>query len=210
MARPYAANAHYVDASGGANLSWYYDPNNQAANTTYGRTGANNAAVLAPLNATGNLAYSYQSTAIEAWLIDSSWAKKMESAAVMKTMPDVIATYARMGNHYKLVSKGAMTVAERKWWATHAQDLVDTMAWDGAADVVGLLKDHTSYGAFGDHGGAQREVQRIPMVMYAAGMSHINSGAPFHLVDVLPTVLRNMGIKQMAPMDGKAYNLPIH
>ena len=30
--------------------------------------GANNEAVLAPLNATGNLAYSYQSTAIEAWL----------------------------------------------------------------------------------------------------------------------------------------------
>ncbi len=27
--------------------------------------------MLAPLNATGNLAYSYQSTAIEAWLIDA-------------------------------------------------------------------------------------------------------------------------------------------
>jgi Type I phosphodiesterase / nucleotide pyrophosphatase len=204
-----AENAHYVDASGGGNLSWYYDPNNQCVNTTYGRAGANNAAVLGPLNATGNLAYSYQSTAIEAWLIDNSWAKKMESAAVMKTMPDVIATYVRMGDKYKLVAKGAMTRSEHKWWASHAQQIVNTMAFDGAADVVGLLADHTSYGVYGDHGGAQREVQRIPMVMYAKGMQHISSGAPFHLVDVLPTVLRSMGIKQMAPMDGKAYNLPL-
>ena len=33
----YAKNAHYVDANGGGNLSWYYDPNKQCANTTYGR-----------------------------------------------------------------------------------------------------------------------------------------------------------------------------
>jgi arylsulfatase A-like enzyme len=206
----YAENAHYVNAAGGGNLSWYFDPNATCKNTSYGRTGANNAAVLAPLNATGNLAYSYQSTAIEAWLIDHSWAKMMETAAVMKKMPDVIATYVRWGDGYRLVSKGAMTPTERKWWASHAQQLVDTMAFDGAADVVGLLKDRTSYGVYGDHGGAQREVQRIPMVFYAEGMTPIKSGAPFHLVDVLPTVLRNMSIPQMAPMDGTAYNLPIN
>ena len=37
-----AKNAHFVDAAGGGNLSWYYDPNGTCANTTYGRTGANN------------------------------------------------------------------------------------------------------------------------------------------------------------------------
>ena len=78
----------------GGNSSWYYDPNNLCANTTYGRAGANNP-MLAPLNATGNLAYSYQSTAIEAWLIDHSWAKKIEAADAMDAMPDVIATYVR-------------------------------------------------------------------------------------------------------------------
>ena len=83
------------------------------------------------------------------------------------------------------------------------------MASSTGPDVVGLLKDQTGYGVYGDHGGAQKEVQRIPMVMYAKGMKHIDSGAPFRLVDVLPTVLRNMGIRQMAPMDGKAYNLPL-
>ena len=46
---------------------------------------------------TGNVAFSYQSTAIETWLIDRSWAKKKEAAQVMKTLPDVIATYVKAG-----------------------------------------------------------------------------------------------------------------
>jgi predicted AlkP superfamily pyrophosphatase or phosphodiesterase len=206
----YAEEAHYVDAAGGGNLSWYYDPKSLAANTAYGRPGANNETVLAPLNATGNIAYSYQSTAIEAWLIDQGWCKKLETARAMQTLPGVIATYVMWGDKYVPVTRGTMTVSERKWWAAHGQKLVNTMAFDGAADVVGLLKNRTSYGVYGDHGGAQRDVQRIPMVMYAKGMQHVVRGTPFRLVDVMPTVLRTMGIPQMAPMDGKAYNLPIH
>jgi arylsulfatase A-like enzyme len=211
----WAKNAHYVDAAGGGNLSWYYDPNKTCANTSYGQPSAdptkvtNNEAVLHPLNATGNLAYSYQSTAIEAWLIDRSWAKKAEAAAAVKGLPDVIATYVRWGDRFMLTSTGKMTKTERAWWRSHGQKLVNTMASSTGPDVVGLLKDQTGYGVYGDHGGAQKEVQRVPMVMYAKGMKHISSGAPFHLVDVLPTVLRNMGIRQMAPMDGKAYNLPL-
>ena len=160
------------------------------------------------MNATGNLAYSYQSTAIEAWLIDRSWAKKAEAAAAMKGMPGVIATYVRWGDRFLLASSGRMTATERAWWASHGQKLVNTMASPTGPDVVGLLKDQTGYGVYGDHGGAQREVQRIPMVMYAKGMAHIESGAPFHS-SMSATVLRNMGIRQMAPMDGKAYNLPL-
>ena len=109
---------------------------------------------------------------------------------------------------YVLNSTGKMTKSERAWWASKAQKLVNTMASSAGPDVIGLLRDKTGYGVYGDHGGAQKEVQRIPMVMYAKGIKHISSGAPFRLVDVLPTVLRNMGIKQMAPMDGKGYKLP--
>jgi arylsulfatase A-like enzyme len=122
-------------------------------------------------------------------------------------MPDVIATYVRWGDRYVLTSKGPMTKAERTWWEANGQRLVDTMASPTAPDVVGLLKDRTSYGAYGDHGGAQKEVQRIPMVMWAKGMKHFDSTAQFRLVDVLPTVLYNMGIQKMAPMDGRAYKL---
>ena len=52
-------------------------------------------------------------------------------------------------------------------------------------------------------------MQRIPTVFYAKGIKKVKHGAQFRLVDVLPTVLRAMGIKQMAPMDGKAYKLPM-
>jgi predicted AlkP superfamily pyrophosphatase or phosphodiesterase len=213
-ASTYAKNKHYVDAAGGGNLSWYYDPNSICANTAYGRPNAdplkvtNNEAVLGPLNATGNLAYSYQSTAIEAWLIDRSWAKKAESAAAMKALPDVIATYVRWGDRFVRTSTGPMTRSERAWLESKGQKLVNTMASSTGPDVIGLLKDNTSYGVYGDHGGAQQSVQRIPMIMYAKGVKHVESGAPFRLVDVLPTVLRTMGIPQAAPMDGKAYKLP--
>ncbi len=203
----HAKNAHYVDVAGGGMKSWYYDPNDTCANTDYGLAGDNNEAVLGPLNATGNLAYSYQSTAMEAWLIDRSWAKKAEAAAAMKTMPDVIATYVRWGDRYVLASTGKMTRAERSWWTANGQKLVNTMASPTAPDVIGLLKDRTGYGVYGDHGGAQKEVQRIPMVFYAMGMKHADRTASFRLVDVLPTVLRRMGIPQMAPMDGRAFKL---
>ena len=36
--------------------------------------------------------------------------------------------------------------------------------------MIGLLADNTSYGAKGDHGGAQESVQRIPIVFYGAGV----------------------------------------
>jgi hypothetical protein len=208
----YAQNAYYVDKAGGGNYSWYYDPNNTCANTDYGTGIApnlNNESVLAPLNFNGNLAYSYQSTAIEAWLIDQGWSMKVAAADKMKMMPGVIATYIRDGDHYVLASKNKMTSAESSWWTAHGQELVDTMAFAGGPDVVGLLKDRTGYGVYGDHGGAQQDVQRIPMVMWAKGIKPAVKGTKFRLVDVMPTVLRNMGIPQMAPMDGEAYNLNI-
>jgi len=211
-ASTWAQSKYYYDVDGGGNYSWYYDPNNTCANTGYG-TGIgldlNNEAVLAPLNVNDNLAYSYQSTAIEAWLIDQSWDKKVIEAAAMKTMPGVIATYIRNGDRYILASTNKMTSAERNWWGTHGQELVDTMAFAGAADVVGLLKDRTSYGVYGDHGGAQQDVQSIPMVFYSKGIQPSTRGTAFRLVDVLPTVLLNMGIPEMAPMDGTAYDLNI-
>ena len=70
-----------------------------------------------------------------------------------------------------------MTWAEWRWWAQHGQELVDTMASKGAGDVVGLLADKTVYAVYGDHGGAQQDVQRIPMAFYASGIRHSKSDA---------------------------------
>jgi len=204
-----AADKFYgLDYASAGYDSWYNDPTGVCANTTYGREGHANP-ILQPLNDTGNIAYTYQSTGIEAWLIDQGWGKKLEAAEAMDSMPGVIATYVRWHDRYVLVSTNSMTSAERNWWRDRGQGIVDAMASSTAADVVGLLQDYTNYSVFGDHGGAQKNVQRIPMVMYAQGMKHMTSTAAFRLADVMPTVLYNMGIKRIAPTDGKAYKLPL-
>jgi hypothetical protein len=102
-----------------------------------------------------------------------------------------------------------MTKGERKWWRAHAQELVNTMAAPFAADVVGLLQDNASYGVAGDHGGAQEPVQRIPIVFFGKGLKAGATPAyDLRSVDILPTVLREMGIKRGKGLDGNAVKLP--
>jgi hypothetical protein len=82
------------------------------------------------------------------------------------------------------------------------------MAAPYAADVVGLLHDDTSYGVAGDHGGAQRPVQEIPIVFFGADVGTRDSRIPLRSVDILPTVLREMGIPGRSGLDGHAMTLP--
>ncbi len=97
---------------------------------------------LKPLMDTGNVEFSYQSTAIETWLKDWSMAKKLAAADVMEDLPGVIATYVKNGDRYKRYSADVgMTKSESDWWTAHGQELVDTMCSTGSADVVGLLAD---------------------------------------------------------------------
>ena len=167
---------------------------------------------LKPLIDTGNVEFSYQSTAIETWLKDRAPAKQQEAALAMRTLPGVIATYIRAGSRYRLDSTRTstpMTRSVRKWWRKHGQELVDTMAANHSADVVGLLADRTSYGVYGDHGGAQEEVQKIPMVFWAAGLERDRPHTAFRSVDIMPTVLRTMGIRLTKPVDGRGRRLEI-
>ena len=189
----------------GNNLNWYAGAWHAGSSTESTSTGS---PALAPLMATGNVEFSYQSTAIETWLKDRTGAKKHEAADVMATLPGVIATYIKNGDRYRLDSSStSMTPQERLWWAATGQQLVDSMCFSGSAEVVGLLADKTSYGAFGDHGGAQKDVQRIPMAWYMPGMKHAADKSKIRLVDMMPTILKTMGIKATEPMDGSAYTL---
>ncbi|MET1012474.1 MAG: alkaline phosphatase family protein [Actinomycetota bacterium] len=160
---------------------------------------------LAPLIATGNVQFSYQSTAIETWLIDHSTAKKQEGADAMLDMPGVIASYWRDGDRYRLFGSNPMPGTERAWWKQHGQELVDSMAAANGPDLIGLLHDRVSYGVYGDHGGAQQSVQRVPMVFWSPSLAFENTtGAPFKTIDVMPTILDLMGIPETAPTDGTA------
>ena len=164
---------------------------------------------LAPLMATGKVEFSYQSTSIQSWLKmgNRTWADKLAVARAMKALPGVIATYVRHGDHYVLTSTGVMTDAEKTWWKATGQTLVDSMAFAGSGDVVGLLANKTVYAVYGDHGGAQKDVQRIPMAMYAPGIKHQVRGTVVRLVDIMPTILKSMGIRKLAPTDGVAQDL---
>jgi len=199
-----------INAYNGGNTNWYagtWHPGTIATSTSTGPP------ALKPLMDTGKVEFSYQSTAIETWLKgDSRVVDQREVAAVMQDLPGVIATYIRIGDRYRLCSHSRMmTSDEWNWWSATGQELVNTMAFSGSADVVGLLADKTSYGAFGDHGGAQMDVQRIPMAWYMPGMEHAVSNNPLRLVDIMPTILKAMDISALpgGRMDGNAYPLQL-
>jgi len=163
---------------------------------------------LQPLLATGNVRFSFQDTAIRTWLSDTSDTAKRSAATAMATLPSVIATYRldASENRYRLVkaNRRAMSRSELVNWAIHGQELLDTMAAPHAADVVGLLRDDTSYGVAGDHGGQQAAVQEIPIVFAGADVGARDSRRPLRSVDILPTILREMGIAARRGMDGRA------
>ena len=144
----------------------------------------------------GNLAMSYQDGHVAAWLHDDSDAKKREAALAVLDMPEVIASFRINAAHddYLLHGMNPLTGQERAWFARHGEELVDTMAHPSGPEVVGLLKTDVTYGVTGDHGGHNKLIQSIPMVLYGPGVGSKDSNREMRHVDVMPTVLELMGI----------------
>lgn len=166
---------------------------------------------IQPLVDTGNIGISYQDSAIRIWLKDQSPAKVTEATDIVSGMRGVLATYRREGGRYQLTwnrPRTQLTKAEWSWFQLHGQEIVDTSAADYGADVIGLLRDRTVAGVYGDHGGAQLAAQNIPIVFYGAGTTKVDSDAPMRSVDIMPTVLRALDLPLTAPVDGIGYQLP--
>ena len=188
---------------GRGNYNWYYGSDEDE---TYDDPQAE----LRPLLATGNVETSMQDSAVRAWLLDDSRRRKRQAARVVAEMPGVIASYYRTGDHYTRQWRtydGFFTRSERRWFREHAQEIVDTQAASYGPDVVGLLHDYSSYGVAGDHGGAQKPVQRIPIIFYGAGVGEGRQTDEIRSVDIMPTVLREMGIERTHPTDGRAIRI---
>ncbi len=120
---------------------------------------------LTPPNGETNLRFSYQDGHIAAWLNDTSEARKQEAAEAILDLPDVIASFtlADDGDDYVLHGTNLPgSGPERSWFRRHGETLVDTMAAPYGPDVVALLRNNTTYGVMGDHGGHQQQVQRDP------------------------------------------------
>jgi arylsulfatase A-like enzyme len=186
--------------------NWYYgDPENDKF---YNRPQD----ALLPLVDTENIGLSYSDSMLRVWLKDQSPDKVAEAAAIMKSMPAVTAVWRRHGDHYDRVSPirwdRMHSVGERLWFSRKAQELVDTEAAVYGPDVIATLPDDTTYSIAGDHGGIQRASQQIPIVFAGAGLSSHDIYGEVRSVDIMPTILKAMGIKPTYHMDGVAYTLP--
>ena len=211
----YAANFYGKTDPLSSDSNWYFAPADRGVYDA-GSLGALDTdtyshpspAVSDILNADGNLQFSYQSTAIESWLIDRSEPKLLDGAQNMLNMPGVTASYIHRGDHYDLFgTNGDMTPSELAWWTAHGQEIVDSMAAPDGPDVIGLEHDRTGYGVYGDHGGAQESVQRVPMVFWLPGMKPGSTSESFRTTDITPTILQAMGISPTTPMDGTGHAL---
>jgi arylsulfatase A-like enzyme len=159
----------------------------------------------------GNLDFSYQDGHIAAWLKDNSLAKKREAAAAVLRMPGVIASYHTNAaqDEYRLFGTNPTRGAERSWFVRHGEELVDTMAEPSGPDVMGLVATDVTYGVIGDHGGHNKLIQNIPLVFYGPGIGSKDQNREARLVDVMPTILKTMGIDyDRADLDGEAVKLP--
>jgi arylsulfatase A-like enzyme len=198
---------HGVNAFDRGNFNWYYG---QDADETYLSPSPD----LAPLvSGNPNVDFTYQDGHIAVFLDDTSVAAMRQAALDVLELPDVIAAYYRDGDRYvRHGSLGPMNRREFQWWKRYGQPLVNTMAADYGPDVVGLLRDDTSYGVIGDHGGHQRLIQEIPMVFSWPGLeAGAKPGVGIRSVDIVPTILALMGIEPdpAHPMDGRAIHLPM-
>lgn len=186
--------------------NWYYgDPENDGV---YNKPQD----ALLPLVNTGNVGLSYSDSMLRVWLKDQSSTKVAEAAAAMRTMAEVTAVWRRHGDHYDRVTPVRWdrmhSVGEKLWFLSKAQELVDTEAADYGPDLIATLPDDTTYSVAGDHGGIQRAAQQIPIVFAGAGLSSKDLWSEVRSVDIMPTILRAMGIRATYPMDGIAYELP--
>jgi arylsulfatase A-like enzyme len=158
----------------------------------------------------GNLAFSYQDGHVAVWLKDNSTAKKIEAANAVLNMGGVIASYRNNAaqDNYVLQGTNKMTGTDKKWFQSHAEELVDTMAAPNGPDVVGLVATDVTYGVMGDHGGHNKLTQNIPGVFFGPGVGKKDSKVELRHVDILPTILSTMGIPyDPDDFDGQAVDL---
>jgi hypothetical protein len=158
-----------------------------------------------------NLGFSYQDSHVMVYLNDQSLASLQDGAEAVRDLPRVVASYYRDGDHYvRHGSIGHMGATEQQWFNRHAQELVDTMAAPGSPDVIGLLRNETTYGVIGDHGGHQKLVQNIPIAFSWQGLDDgRRHRRAMRSVDIMPTILRLMGIAyDPESVDGTGVWLP--
>ena len=98
-------------------------------------------------------------------------------------------------DHAAVVAGDELSPGERAWLESHADALLDTMASPASAEVLAFLDESTGYAVRGDHGGAQRKVQSIPILFSGPGVRPGRYAGAARMVDIAPTVWALAGQK---------------
>jgi hypothetical protein len=138
----------------------------------------------------GKLQASYQDTSVKIWLAERTGTNEKAVIAGMADISGMTEIYALRSStsgwlYERVFSRlDEQTPAFRAWAASHSAELMNTMASEGAPDLVGLLADGFGFGRIGDHGGAQESVQRIPMIIRVPGEEGTRRPEPLRLSDI--------------------------
>ena len=118
----------------------------------------------------------------------------------------------RDGDRYRLAKAnlGAMNPSRaRQWWQAHGQEIVDTMAAPYAADVVGLLaRRHELRRGRRPRWRPEAGAGDPDRVRRRRASARATPKTALRSVDILPTILRAMGLQRGATLDGRAVALP--
>ena len=195
----------------GGNFNWYYGAETGTrADESYLNPSPAIAALASRIGS--NLAFSYQDTHVAVWLKSRSQQERKAAADAMRDLPDAIAAFHlnKTDSAYtrEWVSS-SMTADERRWFNRNGKHLLNTMAASNGPDAVALLANDVTYSVQGDHGGHQADNQMIPIMFSWPGLeAGERLSTPIGNVDILPTILKVLGIAPTHSLDGNAVRLP--
>lgn len=163
---------------------------------------------VAALVAGGGVQGTSTDTAIRVWAIPGDPAAASLPERV-QAMPGVISVWKLVvdekGARYEETFRdlSSLPADERAFHEARMAELVQSQAAPQAADVVALLDHRTGYAAPGDHGGAQKSVQSIPLIFLGPNVKPgRRTGERARLVDVAPTIWALAGREPPKGLDG--------
>lgn len=172
---------------------------------------------LAPLIKTGLVEAMTHDTAISIFAKKTDRDSLQRIVAPARKLPGTAEIYLRenVSNRYyyvRVFRAPDLSDTELEYAKLNHQSLVDTMAGAQGPEILILLKDGYGYGLKGDHGGAQRQVQSIPLLFWSPELKPIvseeagphRSRALVRLVDINAMVSYALGLSPPSPTDGTA------
>lgn len=167
-----------------------------------------------PLMQTGLVEVATFDSMLRFWLKKNDPVSVSKFAKTLKSLPGVAEVYVKQKTgksiHYIRHFRSPDLIGEALEWAKEKNlELVETMATAGSPEVVGLLLDQHGYSLPGEHGGAQRQVQSIPLILVSPLQNQRARvlDFPVRLVDLSPLILRIMDIPVPAGLDGSNHVL---